>query len=183
MPYRTFNNWLFDGRPNSPIPKPKMDENKKTIIPDILKYNSPIRNTYVIGLFLKNPSLNFYLNSYFNNINLWYLSREELFKFIKKCVIDFRVKKNNLMFYKYQKRKILYDKLRDKQPILKNDDLLLLCDIIENSSNKKSIYDSLNLEMPKKTKIKKTKQIKTKKISLKNFLEKHFFIKEIKRSS
>jgi hypothetical protein len=179
LPYKTFNNWLFDGNLNSPIPKSKIDKNKKIIIPDILKYNSPIRNNYVIALFLRNLPLNFYLNKYFNNINLWYLSKEEFFKFIKQCVINLKIKKRSLMFYRYHRRKLLYNKLQDKQPLLKNDDLLLLCDIIEKSSNKKSIYDSLNLEMPKKTKIKKVRKIKNKKISSTKFINQHFLVKEV----
>ena len=178
--YQVFNNWLFDGRIYSPIPKPKIDENKKVIIPDILKYNSPITHTYLISLFLKNGYLNSYLNKYFNNITVRYLSREDILRFIKKCVIDFKIKKRDLAFYKFHKRKILYDRLRDKMPILKNDDILLLCDIVENSKNKKSIYDSLNLELPKKLKVKKTKKLKSKKINLQKFLKDYFVLAPMK---
>jgi len=46
MPFRTYNNWLFDGQRNSPIPK--------TDKLDILKYNSPITHTFVISMFLRN---------------------------------------------------------------------------------------------------------------------------------
>ena len=80
MPFKTFNTWLFDGNQSSPIPK------------DILKYNSPISHTYVISLFLKNGTLNNYLDKYFNDLNLRYLTKEELFRFIKKCVLDFKIK-------------------------------------------------------------------------------------------
>ena len=181
--YQVFNNWLFDGRKYSPIPRPKIDENKNVIIPDILKYNSPITHTYVISLFLRNEYLNSYLDKYFNNLSVRYLSREDILKFIKKCIIDFKIKKRDLVFYKYQKRKILYDRLRDKMPILKNDDISLLCDIVENSENKHSIYDSLNLEMPKKIKVKKAKKIKSKKINLQTFLKNYFVLTPMKKRS
>ena len=175
MPFKTFNKWLFDGKINSPIPRPRKDDNGKIIVNDILKYNSPITHTYVISLFLRYGSLNHYLDTYLNNINLRYLSRKDILKFIKKCVIDFKVKKRDIVFYKHKTKRILFDRLRDKMPLLKNDDVLLLCDIIEQSSNKSAIFDSLGIEMPKKTKIKKTK-----KIPLDKFLKEHFSVITIK---
>lgn len=174
MPYRTFNSWLFDGRKDTPIPKPKTDDNGKTIIPDILKYNSPITNTFVTAMFLKNGPLNHYLDKYFNDINLRYLSREELFLFIKKCIQKFKIQKSQIMFYPRQPRVLLYEKLRERIAILKNDDISLLCDLVEKSNNKSAIYDSLGLDKPKKTKVTKAKKLKEEKISVKSFLEKHF---------
>jgi hypothetical protein len=174
MPYRTFNNWLFDGRRDTPIPSPKTDDNGKVVVPDILKYNSPITHTFVISLFLRNGHLNQYLDEYFNNIGLRYLTREDLFKFIKKCVIDFKIKKRDIMFYKRKPRVILYEKLREKMPFLKNDDVSLLCELVDKSENKDSIYDSLGLDKPKKTKMKKAKKIKSEKMSLNKLLETHF---------
>ena len=136
MPFRTFNNWLFDGIKDSPIPKPKNGV-------DILKYNSPITHTFLVAMFLRNGYLNSYLNKYFNDINLRYLSKEELFKFIKKCVIDFRIKKRDIVYYPRRTKQILYEKLREKIPTLKNDDILmektLLFDCILQS-------DALNCE-------------------------------------
>lgn len=174
MPFRTFNNWLFDGKKNSSIPRPRKDETGKVIVPDILKYNSPITHTFIISLFLRNGPLNHYLDEYFNNIGVRYLTREEILKFAKKCVIDFKVKKRDIMFYKRRSRRMLYDKIRERMPILKNDDVSLLCDIIEKSDNKDAIFDSLGLEKPKKSKLKKEKKTKTKKITLDEFLAEHF---------
>jgi hypothetical protein len=127
-------------------------------------------------MFLKNGPLNFYLNDFFNNISLRYLTREELFKFIKKCVQDFRIQKSQITYYPRRPRVILYEKLREKLALLKNDDINLLCDIVEKSDNRNAIYDSLGLDKPKKTKIKKAKKLKTKKISLNKFLDDHFSI-------
>lgn len=171
-PYQIFNEWLFDRNINSPIPKPKDGV-------DILKYNSPITHTYIISLFLRNGSLNSYLNDYFNNINLRYIKKEELLYFIKKCVIDFRVKKRDLMFYKYQKQDKLFNNLRERFPQFKNNDISLLCDLIDRSEEKSRIYESIGLEVPKKKKVtvRKTK-VKSKKLSSKEFLERHFSILE-----
>ena len=80
MPFKTFNSWLFDGSRNTPLPKAKDGI-------DILKYNSPITHTYALSLFLRNGVLNHYLDKYFNNIGLRYLPKEELFLFLKQCVI------------------------------------------------------------------------------------------------
>lgn len=176
MPFKTFNSWLFDGQSDSPIPRPKKDEQGKQIVPDILKYNSPITHTFVTAMFLKHGPLNFYLNQFFNDINLRYLSREELFKFIKKCVQDFRIQKSQITFYPRRPRVILYEKLREKLALFKNDDINLLCDLIERSDNRDAIFDSLGLEKPKKTKLKKAKKIKTKKVSADTFLKDHFSI-------
>lgn len=174
MPFKTFNNWLFDGQPNSPIPKSRTDENGKVVIPDILKYNSPITHTFVTAMFLKHGPLNHYLNEYFNDIGLRYLSREELFIFIKKCVQDFKIKRSQITFYPRRPRVILYEKLRERLPEFKNDDLELLCDIIEKSDQRDSIYDALGMEKPVKKKIKKDKKMTSTKKSLKSFLTDHF---------
>lgn len=174
MPFRTFNTWLFDGRSDTPIPKGKVDENGKVLIPDITKYNSPITHTFCTAMFLKNGPLNHYLNKYFNDINLRYLTREELFVFIKKCVQQFRIQKSQITFYPRQPRVMLYEKLREKTPWLKNDDVSLLCDIVERSPNREAVYDSLGLDKPKKSKLKKAKKLKAKKVSVDTFLNDHF---------
>ena len=65
--FQVFFNWIFDGNPKSEIPKPIFRDGKE-IEPDILKYNSPISNTYVIKIFMNNLKLNHYLNNSMNNI-------------------------------------------------------------------------------------------------------------------
>jgi hypothetical protein len=165
-PFKLFFNWLFD-------------ENLKTEIPDkqkMLKYNSPITTTFIMKVFLRSGELNHYLNTYINNINLRYLDKEEFFKFIKKCVIDFKVKRKDIVYYQYKRKDILFDKLRTKMTILKNDDLDFLCDIIDKSDEKESIYNALGINKPVKSKKKKSKQ---KNISSKEFIEDNFAIVEI----
>ena len=163
MPFKTFNTWLFDGNIKTPIPTSK----------DILKYNSPITHTFVVSLFLRSGKLNHYLNTYFNDINLRYIPKEELFYFIKKCVIDFRVKKRDIVYYPRKAKNKLYDKLREKTAVLKNGDVSLLCDIINKSEDKDMVYQTLDIEKPKKQRIKKRKT-KAKKITLQKFLSEHF---------
>lgn len=176
MPFRTFNTWLFDRNPNSPIPAPKKGV-------DILKYNSPITHTFVLSLFLRNGELNHYLDEYFNNIGLRYLSKEELFKFIKKCVIDFKVKRNQTVFYKWKRQDKLYNILREKFPQFKNNDITLLCELIERADDKEAIFHSLGLEMPKKRKLRTSKKKPKKgKVPLREFLAEHFStIEEVPR--
>lgn len=169
-PYQIFNNWLFDGSRNTPLP-----EAKDGI--DILKYNSPITHTFVLQMFMRNGKMNHYLDEYFNNINVRYLSKEELFIFLKQGVLDFRVLRRDVVFYPYKAKNKLFDILREKHSELKNSDISLLCDIVEKSDDIENIYNALGLEKPpKKEKIKigKKKINKENKIPLKEFLEKHF---------
>ena len=172
MPFKTYNNWLFDGSRTSPIPK-------ATEKVDILKYNSPITHTFALQMFMRHGPLNFYLNEYFNNIGLRYLSKEELFLFLKQCVLDYRVLRRDTVFYPYKPKNKLYDSLRDKFPEIKNNDVTLLCDIIEKSDERDVIYETLGLSKPpKKEKIKigKKKTKKEGKIPLKDFMEEHFSV-------
>jgi len=166
MPFRTFNQWLFDGDKHSQVPKTK----------DILKYNSPITHTFVLQMFLRNGPLNDYLDKYFNNYNLYYLDKEEFLRFIKRCVIDFRIKRNDIVFYPRQAKNKLYEKLREKLPYLKNNDVELLTEMIEKSDKKGAVYQALGLEVPKKKKIKIGAKKSTGKMSLKRLLNEHFSV-------
>lgn len=169
MPYKTYMNWLFDGNKTSPIPPAQGNV-------DILKYNSPITHTFALQMFIKHGPLNQYLNKYFNDINVRYLEKHDLFLFLKKCVLDFRILRRDIVFYPYKAKNKLYDKLREKIPQLKNNDIELLVEMIEKSDDRNVIYDTLGLAQPPKKQIKlgKNKIDKQKKISLKSFIEKHF---------
>jgi hypothetical protein len=172
MPFKTYNKWLFDGSRSTPLPKATEKVN-------ILKYNSPITHTFALQMFMRHGPLNHYLDDYFNNIGLRYLSKEELFLFLKKCVIDFRVLKRDTVFFPYRQKNKLFDTIRGKFPELKNNDVSLFCDIIEKSDDRDTIYDTLGLgKPPKKQKVKigKKKINKENNIPLKGFMEKHFSV-------
>jgi hypothetical protein len=126
-------------------------------------------------MFPKQGALNHYLNTYFNNINLRYLEREDLFKFIKKCVLDFRVKRKDVTYFPYKRQSKLFNVLRDKLPQFKNHEINKICKLIDESEDKNAIYEGLNIEKPKKKKMKKGKK-QTGKISLKMFLDRNFSI-------
>ena len=178
MPWKTFYNWLFDGSLETRIPEPRVDDEGKVLTPDILKYNSPISHTYAISMFTKSGPLNYYLDKYFNNINLRYLTKEDLFYFIKKCVIDFKITRRDMRYVPYKAKQQLFSKLRERFPQYKNHDLVLLVDIIENSDEKDSTYQALGIEVPKKKKVKRTKKMKSKKMSLNDFLKDNFSVSE-----
>ena len=168
MPFKTFSSWIFDGRKDSDIPTPS--GNKAT---DITKYNSPITHTFVISLILRNGNINKYLDKYLNNIGLRYISKQELFHFIKKVIQECHVKKYDLMYYERPEKNQLFDKLREKLSVLKDDDISLLVEQITSSSNSTSIYESLGLQLPKRKKIRKQKR-EVGSVSLKDFLRKNF---------
>lgn len=168
MPFKTFTNWIFDGRKDSDIPTPS---GNKTI--GITKYNSPITHTFVISLFLRNGNINKYLNKYLNNVGLRYINKQELFHFIKKVVQDCYVKKYDLMYYERPEKNQLFDKLRDKLSVLKDDDISLLVEQITSSPSSTSIYESLGLQAPKRKKFRKQKR-EVSSVSLEEFLRKNF---------
>ena len=166
--YKLFLDWLFDGDLKRDLPSKQ----------DLLKYNSPITVTYVSSLFLNNGKFNFFLNNYFNNIGLRYLDKEEFFKFIKKGVIDFKVQRRTIPFFKYQGRKTkLFDILRKRSPVLKENDISLLCDMFERSKDRDTIYATLGLDKPEQTKTKKEKSKKEKdNTTVKDFLKQNFTV-------
>jgi len=178
MPFKTYYNWLFDGHKDSQIPAPRTDDNGKEIVPDILKYNSPITNQYVISVFLRNLHLNKYLDEYFNNINLYSIPRDEMLRFIKRCVLEFRVGRYDTIYYRRKYNDRLYEIIEKRFPYIKSFEVEYICNMINKSDQKSSIYKSLGLEAPKKQKI-KTKKIKVIKKSLKDFLAENFSIMEI----
>lgn len=161
-PYKVFWNWVFDGNMESPIPSE----------PNILKYNSPIHETFILKSCIKHARLNAYLNEWFNNIGIRYIERDELFVFIKQCVRDFKFKRRDIHYATYKARDTLFEKLRKKFPTMKNCDIDLLSKIIQKSDDKDSVYSALGLEKPKKQKLKK--RVKKKKVSLKNFIAENF---------
>lgn len=182
IPFKTFINWAFDGSIDSPIPKPEVDSAGNVITPDILKPSGPLNQRYIVSMFMKNPKMCLYLNKHFNNINLWYVDKETLFKFLKKGVIDFKVRRGDLFFMKSRRSKDkLIEKLEERFPLLKMDDIRLLSDMVEKSSQRDAIYHSFGLKKPSKRKIKKEKGRKKTgaKTSAKNFLKKNFEIIQV----
>ena len=145
MPFRSCIDWLFDGKKDTPIP-------------DIVLRTSHLSHVWILRMFSTNANLNAYLNEYFNNKGLWNLDKGELLAFIKKCVADFKIRRSSLPPPKprLQKDK-LFDVLREQVVELKDHEISLLCDIINNSEEKKDIYYSLGLEKPKKAKVRKKK--------------------------
>jgi hypothetical protein len=136
---------------------------------------------YAINIFLSVGKLNYYLNQQFNNVGLWYLDREELFKFIKKCVKDFKVQRNQLSYIPYPKRKDkIWNEIRSKFPTIKNYEVTLLCNLIEKNPEKEAIYTALGIEKSEKKKTKKEgKKEEKKNISLKELIEKNFSLMDV----
>jgi hypothetical protein len=162
--YRDFSRWLFDGSHISKIPNEQ----------EILKYNSPINHQYVLQCLLPHERLTRYLNTYFNNYDLFQIPKKEFFIFIKSLVLELNINLTSFNFKKsrnYEKNE-LYNKLLKKLPELKNYDVALLADIIDKleENEKESYYSSLGLSVPKKRKLaKKTKKETIKKIKFEDY--------------
>jgi len=169
--YDIFNQWLFDGSIKSELPQKEI----------FLKYNSPISSNVLISMFLLYGDLNHYLNKYFNNVGLYYIEKEDLFKFVKKAIIDFRVRRNNLVYPKRKKETTaLFEALKKKIPILKGCDIDLLCDIVDkqDEDSKRSIYEGLGLRKPEKAKTIKSlkKKEELSQLKIKDWLSGNFSI-------
>jgi hypothetical protein len=93
-------------------------------------------------------------------------------------VLDFRVKRRDVTFVPWTRKSKLFGILRNKFPELKNCDVSLLVDLVDESKDKDTIYNTLGLEKPKKMKLKAKR--KKKKISLKEFMANHISIMEMK---
>jgi hypothetical protein len=121
-------------------------------------------------------------------MGLRYLEKDELFKFVKKLVQDFKIQRNSLPFFKYGGRKTkLYDSLRRKLPMLKTYDITFLCDVIDKSEEKEVVYATMGIDDPEVTKKKKSKQKnevveKTGRITVKEFIEKNFNVVKIQKN-
>ena len=169
MPWKSLNTWLFDGSRKSEVP------------PILLKSGSPITQMTLIKMFINNGPLNHYLNSYMNSTWLFSIDKEDVLKFIKKCVIDYKIRKNGLFYSKRPTQDKLFEILREKIPTLKNNDLSLLSDIISKSKDRDKIFETLGLTAPVKKKS-KVKKIKPKKISQKLYISEKFNVIEYKDS-
>jgi len=168
MPYKTYTNWLFDGDLKKEIPK------------ELLKYNSPISVYYALSMFILNEKFTTFLDEHLNNMGLYYLDKEELFNFLKRGVKELKIQRNSIPFIPYSRREKLYEALRKRIPVLKNYDIDLLSDIINNSENKDNIYNSLGLvKIEKPKKVKKTKQKKEEKIIIEKYLKDIYQVAEI----
>ncbi len=165
MPWKSLNSWLYDGSRKSPVPE------------ILLKSGSPITHQTLLKMFINHGPLNHYLNKYMNTVWIFKIDKEEILKFIKKCVLDYKIRKGSAFFSRRQAQDKLFDILRDKIPTFKNDDLALLSTIISKSKNRDEIYESLGM---KTTKMKKSKKVKPKKISQKVYINENFNIIEVK---
>ena len=133
--WEEFLDWLFDGDINSGIPQ------------HLAKYNSKIHHLYAIRIFRNNKNLNNYLNKYLNIYDLFSLDKEELFYFLKKCVVDFGVNRRTIPWlggYKEYKNKT-FDKIKNKYPLLKPEEIDIFNDFINNSPNSENIKVSLGI--------------------------------------
>jgi hypothetical protein len=165
-----FFNWLYDKNLKSELPS--KDE--------LLKYNSPITPVFLMKVFINSPKIVMFFDQHINNMNAWYVDKEEFFRFFKKCIIDFKIKKDSQLFYQQTRKHELLEKLKSKVSILKNDDLMLLCEMVERSKDKDSIYSALGITKAQKTSEKKKKG---EKISLQEFIDSNFSIIRIEQKN
>lgn len=119
--YHLFYDWLFDQDFSSEIPK------------EVLNYKSPITHQYSIKLFMKHGPLNWYLNKIFNNVWLWSLEKEELFLFLKRCIIDLNIQRSSIFYTIPERTTKIKEAIRKKFNHYRLDDCDLLSNIMVNN--------------------------------------------------
>lgn len=179
MPFKTFTNWLFDGKYNNDPPE------------ELTKNSSPISNLYCMSLFMNCGSLNHYLNRYLNNYGIFYVPKDEMMKFIKRCIRDFKVSRKHIWYYsKKQKKDDLFSTLSERYPLLKEYEIYHLCEIVNKSKDKDRILQGLGLKSDvKKQKVKKKDKNKNNKkdqkqyndLNIETFLTKNFTTIEVQK--
>lgn len=174
--WQQFTEWLFDGKKDSKIPD------------ELTKHSSKVSQLYALKMFRNNGKLNHYLNNCLNTFDIFYVDKEELFYFLKKCVRDYKVKRKSVPYFKGSKKDRLFNTLKGRYPLLKNEDVEVLSELIQNSNKKNEIMVGLGLETDhKKKKVPKSKkkenntenERKDRQVSLSDFLTKNFVCMEI----
>ena len=135
--WQRLNSWLYDGSASSCIPVEVRDS--KEIGPQ-----------YIIWFF-KDSSYNIYINSVFNNYDVYKLDKNECLKFLKQCVLKTGFRPRFIPKQRDPESKISKI-LKLKYPYFKKNDIELLVSIIDKSDEKDQIYETLGLYNPKKTK-------------------------------
>ena len=166
-PFKTYYDWLWSNRTDVPV--------------DLLSLSSPVTNRYIIASFLLSGKLNYYLDTYFNNYNIWKLDKKELLLFIKQAVKDMKVNRGSISYVSVaNKESDIIEMIKNKFPELKVYEVEMLNDIIEESEEKESIYAALGLDKPKKEKV-KVKKTKKKEnmgsMTPAEFIDKNFKVK------
>ena len=162
MPWKSMKSWMFDRDPYSEIPD------------IVLKYR-PISNTAILKMFMNHGPLNYYINKYLNNFGLYYLSKEDVLKFIKSNIIGLGINYRSIFYYRRDKETELYKKLKDQCINLKGPDILFLSNYIDESVDADIYYETLGITVPKKRKLKRKKKSKIK-ISLDEYITNNFQI-------
>ena len=141
--YTILIKWLYDGSSSSQLPR-EVEESKE------------IGSQYILWFF-KDSAYNVYMNSVFNNYDIYKLDKNECLKFLKECVLKTGFKPRFVPKQRDPETKIAKI-LKIKYPYFKRNDIELLVSIIDNSDEKDQIYETLGLYGPKKTK--STKEMK-----------------------
>jgi len=145
-PYQLLNRWLYDGSKQSQLPAGLI--NDKVIPNTILLYHFQC-SKYIL-----------YISKIFNSFDLYQMNKVDIFKFMKKCVLDSGYKPPFIPRVKTTKNK-LSKILKFKFPYLKLYEVDMLVDKIDESPDKDRIYESVGL-YTKATKKKLTKADKEK---------------------
>ena len=132
------NRWIYDGSVETKIPE------------DVINDKS-IGQMYLLYFFRQSP-YGLIISKLFNNWNIFSLDRVEVLYFLKQCVMLSGYKPPFVQKVPSKKNKLV-DELKYKYPFLKNEELFMIVEIIDNSEEKDRIYEMFGLYTPKKKKL------------------------------
>lgn len=163
--YSLLNSWLYDGSASTVIP-PDVAADKSLGQMNLLYY-------------FRSSSYGLVISKLFNNWNLFALDRVEVLYFLKQCVMLSGYKPPFIQKVPAKKSK-LADELKRVYPFLKKDEVFMIVDSIDNSTDKDKVYETFGLYSPKTKKTTKAQQkqfaetvknIKENSLSLDNLME------------
>lgn len=162
--WQEFQEWLFDGNLDSEIPE------------HLCKNNSKITHIYAIRIFRNNIKLNDYLNNHLNTYDLFSLNKKELFYFIKRCVIDFGVSRKTIPWFgsKKENKDKLFNKLKEKYPLLKDEEIEIIHKYVNDSERKDTVKTTLGIIKDHKKQKVKNKTKNKERDSLTNLVRENF---------
>lgn len=160
-PYAILNRWLRDG-------------SRATQIPVELKEDKAIGTQYLLYYFQASPHI-VWLNKHFNKYELFQMNKVDMFYFLKECVLRCRYEPPFIKRKPSDKIKI-HSYLKRKYPQLKDFDVAILANKIEDREDRDSIHEMAGLikDRKKKTTAKEKKEllgITTKKIKEEDLLK------------
>jgi hypothetical protein len=141
--YSIMNRWLYDG-------------SMSTALPSEVESDKSISHMYLLYYFRASP-VGLVIDKLMNNWGIFNLDRNEVLLFLKQCISASGYKPPFIQKIPTKKNKLFYI-LKEKYPFLKSNEISMLIEFVDQSSEKDQIYEMFGLYSPTKKKQTKVQQ-------------------------